>query len=72
MEKIQSRLGFEDMIVVEAEGRSGGLALLWREIDQAKLISLSKNHIDVEVNVRGMQAWRLTGFYGEPYRSKRR
>ncbi|KAK1366218.1 hypothetical protein POM88_041779 [Heracleum sosnowskyi] len=72
MEWVQARLGFKGMIVVEAQGRSGGLALLWKETNQVKLISLLKHHIDVEVNINGMQTWRLTGFYGEPKRSKRR
>lgn len=60
------------MIVVEAQGRCRGLALLWKETDQVMLISLSKYHIDVEVNINGTQPWRLTGFYGEPNRNHRR
>lgn len=60
------------MIVVEANGRSGGLTLLWKETSQVTLRSLSKYHIDVEVTIAGLQPWRLTGFYGEPNRSQRR
>lgn len=60
------------MIVVEAQGRSGGLVLLWRETHQVKLLGLSNNHIDVEVKVKDAQPWRLTGFYGEPNRNFRR
>lgn len=72
MEWVRSRLGFQGMIVVEVEGRSGGLALLRRFSDQVKLRSLSKNHIDVDVNIDGMQPWRLTGFYEEPNKNQRR
>lgn len=72
MEWVQTRLSFQGMIVVEAQGRNGGMTLLWKEIDQVKLLSLSKYHIDVEANVNGMQSWRLTGFYGEPNRNQRR
>lgn len=72
MEQVRARLGYQGLIVVEAEGRSGGLALLWRETDQVNLISLSQHHIDVEVCISGTQTWRLTGFYGKPNRSQRK
>lgn len=71
MEWVRSRLKFQGMIVVEAQGRSGGLALLWREADHVRLLSLSCNHIDVVVQMEGVQPWRLTGFYGEPDRNLR-
>lgn len=71
MEWVRTRLKFEGMIVVEAQGRSGGLALLWKEADTVKLLSMSFNHIDVEVHMQGLQPWRLTGFYGEPNRNLR-
>lgn len=54
MVEIQSKLGFESMIVVKPVGRSGGLAMLWNESDQANFISLSQNHIDVEIKVTGI------------------
>ncbi|KAL8146376.1 hypothetical protein AgCh_004207 [Apium graveolens] len=72
MEWVRTRLGFQGMIVVEANGRSGGLSLLWKETNQVELLSLSKYHIDVVVNVAGLQSWRLTSFYGEPNRNMRR
>lgn len=72
MERIRLKIQFQGMIVVEPQGRSGGLALLWRESDQEKLLSLSKNHIDVELTIRDLPPWRLTGFYGEPDRNLRR
>ncbi|KAL8124336.1 hypothetical protein AgCh_012113 [Apium graveolens] len=72
LERIRMQINFQGMIVVEPQGRSGGLALFWKENGQAKLLSLSKNHTDVELNIKDMQAWRLTGFYGEPNRSQRR
>lgn len=71
MEWVRSRLKFHGMIVVEAEGRSGGLGLIWREDVDVNLLSLSINHIDVEIHITGNQPWRLTGFYGEPNRNLR-
>lgn len=66
------KIKFQGMLMVEAQGRSGGLALFWKENDQVKLLSLSQNHIDVEITIRGMLTWRLTGFYGEPNQNQRR
>ncbi|KAL8106853.1 hypothetical protein AgCh_023591 [Apium graveolens] len=72
MERVRLKIKFQGMLMVEAQGRSGGLALFWKENDQVKLLSLSQNHIDVEITIRGMLTWRLTGFYGEPNQNQRR
>lgn len=72
MEWVGYKLGYEGVFVVEAQGRSGGLALFWKEKDQAELIGFSQHHIDVTVHIDGMSLWRLTGIYGEPNRSLRR
>lgn len=72
MEWVRTRIGFHGLIVVEAQGRSGGLALLWKDQVQAQLLSMSNNHIDVSISANNMMPWRLTGFYDEPDRSKRR
>lgn len=72
IEWVRKRLGFEGLFVVEPQGRSGGLALLWKKNDQVNLVSFSQNHIDVKVKVADMNLWRLTGFYGEPNRFQRR
>ncbi|XP_074327612.1 uncharacterized protein LOC141665526 [Apium graveolens] len=72
MEFLRMKLGYEGMVVVEPQGRSGGLAFFWRDRDQANLLSLSQHHIDVEVSVDGLGDWRITGVYGELKRSSRR
>lgn len=59
------------MVVVEARGHSGGIALLWRNKDEVTLCSYSKNHIDVIVLPQDGMKYRLTGVYGEPDRSRR-
>lgn len=33
MDRVQKALKFEGMLVVSAQGRSGGLAMLWKEAD---------------------------------------
>ncbi|KAK1381475.1 hypothetical protein POM88_028219 [Heracleum sosnowskyi] len=60
MEWLQRRLGYEGLFVVDPIGRSGGLALLWKEKEQAKLISYSKNHIAVQVCVEDIRSLSAT------------
>lgn len=72
LERLRRALSFDGLITVDAIGRSGGLALLWKIKEQVLLCSLSKNHIDVEICADGKDKWRLTGVYGEPDRQQRR
>ena len=68
---IQNKLNFTQGIVVPSDGRSGGLALIWREGTEVCLKSCSHSHIDVVVRDGSMQnPWRATGFYGHPDASK--
>lgn len=59
-------LGFEGAIVVASQGHSGGLAFLWRNKEEVTVLLLIKNHIDVLIDMKGVQKYRLTGIYGEP------
>ncbi|XP_074356438.1 uncharacterized protein LOC141696155 [Apium graveolens] len=72
MESLRRTLQFDGLISVDSQGKSGGLALLWKIKCHVQLRSCSHNHIDVEVKVDGKQAWRLSGIYGEPDRNQRR
>ncbi|XP_074374206.1 uncharacterized protein LOC141714592 [Apium graveolens] len=71
MEKLCSKLGFEGFIVVEPQGKSGGIALLWKNVDAVNLLSFSHSHIDISVYGAGSKSWCLTGIYGEPARTQR-
>lgn len=53
------------MLVVEPHGRRGGLTITWKNTTQVNLLSLSKNHIDMEIQVGNVNPWCLTGFYPE-------
>lgn len=68
MEWLRRKIGYDGVFAVEPQGRSEGITLLWKEMNQTKLLGYSTNHIDVEVNILGMTPWRLTGFYGDPDR----
>uniref|UniRef100_A0A803PDL7 Reverse transcriptase domain-containing protein n=1 Tax=Cannabis sativa TaxID=3483 RepID=A0A803PDL7_CANSA len=72
VEIVSRQLGFEGCYVVEAQGRSGGISLLWQNSNDVKINSFSKNHIDCVVSLNGLANFRLTGMYGEPNRTQRR
>lgn len=57
---------------MEPISRIGGLAMMWKEKDQAILNSYSMNPIDIQVHVGEAREWRLMGFFGEPNRPQRR
>lgn len=69
MKKIWRRLNFKHLIVVDCMDRfrAGGLAIWWSREIVMNLLSLSHNHIDVEV-VSGpfSHPWCLMGIYGFP------
>ena len=71
MKKIKYELEFDGLFVVPSKDRGGGLALLWRSEISIWVDSFSNYHIDAIVNGGTKEAWRLTGFYGEPKTSRR-
>uniref|UniRef100_A0A803Q9W0 Reverse transcriptase n=1 Tax=Cannabis sativa TaxID=3483 RepID=A0A803Q9W0_CANSA len=72
LETIRIRLGFEGCFCVDAKGKSGGLALLWKEPFTVHLNSFNDFHIDAWINKEEDLAWRFTGFYGDPDPSQRK
>nr|POE73448.1 hypothetical protein CFP56_08751 [Quercus suber] len=64
--------GFTQGMIVPSDGKSGGLAMLWKEGVDVRFKSCSHSHIDVVVHGEGSGGlWRTTGFYGHPITSKR-
>jgi hypothetical protein len=59
--------------VVGLVGKSGGLALLWREVEEIEIQNYSCCHINaiVKNTTMGVQ-WKLTRFYGHPKWNKRK
>uniref|UniRef100_A0A803PKW7 CCHC-type domain-containing protein n=1 Tax=Cannabis sativa TaxID=3483 RepID=A0A803PKW7_CANSA len=72
METIRIWLGFEGCFCVDARGKSGGLALLWKTPFTVHLNSYNAYHIDAWINMDEDLSWRFTGFYGDPDRSQRK
>uniref|UniRef100_A0A803PC18 Reverse transcriptase n=1 Tax=Cannabis sativa TaxID=3483 RepID=A0A803PC18_CANSA len=66
MERIRVVMGFDSCFVVAAKGKSGGLALLWKEPYEVSIKSFTVSHIDAIVENSLGFLWRFTGFYGSP------
>lgn len=72
LERIRVKLGFEGLFVVDPVGRSGGLALLWKESGSLEIQNFTRRHINAVVQVLGRDMhWNLTCFYGHPISAKR-
>ena len=71
IERVRRLLNYERCFIVDSVRGGGGIMLLWKEKQWPSLISFSRNHIDVRVNIPEMAIWRLTGFYGYPERARR-
>jgi exonuclease III len=64
-------LGYTGPFAVSCEGRSGGLALFWRQPFSISLRGANSHAIDVIVDSGEPMSWRATFIYGEPRREQR-
>ncbi|KAL9676138.1 hypothetical protein QQ045_004351 [Rhodiola kirilowii] len=69
MESARIKLGFDNYFSVPARGRSGGLAILWRDLVDVKIQNYSQYHIDFLV--LDARTTRFTLFYGSPVAHQR-
>uniref|UniRef100_A0A803PAN7 CCHC-type domain-containing protein n=1 Tax=Cannabis sativa TaxID=3483 RepID=A0A803PAN7_CANSA len=51
METVRAHLGFEGCFCVDAKGKSGGLALLWKAPYSVQIVSFNDFHIDAWINM---------------------
>ena len=72
VERVKNKIQFDGLFMVDSVRGGGGLALMWKEKDWVSLMSFSRNHVDVRVNIPEMVLWRLTCFYGHPERNRRK
>lgn len=64
---LKTRLGFDNIFIIDCRGRSGGLILLWNSSSNVTILNFSQSHINVEIKSSGNGlVWKLTGFYGHP------
>lgn len=68
---VKQKLGFNNMLVVDSVGRSGGLALLWSDEKGVEIQNYSHRHIHAKVNQPGTTRWFFTRFYRHPKAQKR-
>ncbi|GAA0153790.1 hypothetical protein LIER_11948 [Lithospermum erythrorhizon] len=60
------------MLDVEADGRKGGLALLWNRKIDVSVKSFSSHHIEAVIEEGTVNSWRFVGFYGHHEAMKRK
>lgn len=66
LERIRRKIQFPNFFVVSRVNTRGGLALYWKSGFDVDVQSFLSHHIDVIINHGVDDAWRFTGFYGEP------
>ena len=71
MNKLKWSLGFRNGVAVDCSGRSGGLALWWREGVDVSVRLWCQYYIDAKIVFEG-RTWRFSGIYGEPRTEQRR
>ncbi|KAK8328760.1 hypothetical protein V6Z11_A11G272000 [Gossypium hirsutum] len=70
-QRIRSLCRMEGCLAVDSEGKSGGLALLWRDGINVSIQNYSKFHIDSLLRLEDDEVLRFTGFYGQSDTSSR-
>nr|XP_023927289.1 uncharacterized protein LOC112038687 [Quercus suber] len=72
MKMVKEKCNMKHGLIVPREGKSGGLALLWKEGTKVEVQTYSQTHIDALVDGGiGVGWWHLTVFYGKPNTAKR-
>ncbi|KAH1107835.1 hypothetical protein J1N35_011603 [Gossypium stocksii] len=58
-------------LVVNVEGKSGVLAMMWKESNKVDIKTYSSNHIDAMIKMENNNAISFTGYYGNTDPNKR-
>ncbi|MCH82830.1 endonuclease/exonuclease/phosphatase family protein [Trifolium medium] len=72
MENIRVMLKYDSCLTVDVEGRSGGLAIMWKDSVKCRVMNYSRNFINLIAEDVEKGVWRLTCYFGYPERSRRR
>jgi hypothetical protein len=65
MDKLKWSLGYKNGVAVDCLGKSGGLALWWRDDVEVSVRPWCNLFIDAKISFEG-KCWRFSGIYGEP------
>ncbi|KAK8314602.1 hypothetical protein V6Z11_D01G181600 [Gossypium hirsutum] len=68
---VRKKCNMEGCLAVNAEGKSGGLVLMWKDSSMVEIQSYSSNHIYAMVHNEDDEPVRYTGFYGNADPNKR-
>ena len=71
MKKLALSIGFSEHVLVSAQGKAGGICLLWSNSRDFEVIDFDSLTIAVTVREE-FCSWSLIGFYSLPYKAKRR
>uniref|UniRef100_A0A7N2LI42 DUF4283 domain-containing protein n=1 Tax=Quercus lobata TaxID=97700 RepID=A0A7N2LI42_QUELO len=72
MKMVKEKCNMKHGLIVPSKGKSGGLALLWKEGVKLEVQTSSQSHVDMIVdNGVNIGRWHLTGSYGNPDITKR-
>ncbi|XP_017614083.1 uncharacterized protein LOC108459248 [Gossypium arboreum] len=63
--RIRSICKMEGCMAINSKGKSGGIALMWKEGVKVDVQNFSNHHIDSLVTVDENEVIRFTGFYGQ-------
>ncbi|KAB1671553.1 hypothetical protein [Gossypium barbadense] len=68
---VRSRCKMEGCLAVNANGKSGGLVMMWKESNKVEVQTYSNNHINSIIKLENDNLIRFTGFYGNAKPNKR-
>ncbi|CAL1401611.1 unnamed protein product [Linum trigynum] len=72
-DRVCGRMGFPNVMRVEAEGRSGGIWLCWdANIVRVELVSACFQHVMVKIQCASASPWLLTAVYASPRQESQR
>ena len=66
LDRISRKIQYSNLFVVPRHNTGGGLALFWKTDSNVDVQSFSDRHIDAIIDHGVDDAWRFTGFYGDP------
>lgn len=66
IEELRVKYNFAQCFSVDRVGRSGGLAIFWKNNVNCEITSYSRNHVNVNFIENGTVVWSLTCLYGFP------
>ena len=66
LDRTLSKINFDQKWVTPRLNRGGGLVLFWKNSINIDVVDSHRYYIDMIINRNTENAWRFTGFYGEP------